>query len=154
VKLTHQPISLKTAQTFITEHHRHNKAPRGHKYSVAAVWDGEIVGVVIVGRTIARKLDDGFTVEVLRCCVRDGAPRNTPSYLYGISRRIWQAWGGKKVITYNLQSESGDSLRGAGFVLSAKTRGTAKGWDRKKRSRANAPIYAEPKNRWEAALAS
>ena len=68
----------------------------GHKYSIGAS-DGEnLVGVAIVGRPVARKLDDGFTAEVLRVCVKDDSPKNTCSFLYGRSWRIWQQMGGKR----------------------------------------------------------
>lgn len=149
MKLSHRPATIRGAQAFVTAHHRHNKAPRGAKYAIEAIWNGEVVGVVIVGRPISRKLDDGATVEALRCCVMDGAPRNTASYLYGAARRVWQTWGGQKLITYNLQSESGDSLRAAGFVLVVRTKSEPKGWGRKSRTRITEPIYAEPKNRWQ-----
>ncbi len=148
-KLTHRPATLRSAQAFVASHHRHNKAPRGAKYAIEAVFGGEVVGVCIVGRPVSRHLDDGATVEVLRCCIRPDAPRNSASYLYGAARRVWQSWGGSKVITYNLQSESGDSLRGAGFVLVAQTKSEPKGWGRKGRERATATIYAQRKNRWQ-----
>lgn len=134
---------------FISTHHRHNAPPRGARFAVEAVYAGEVVGVVIVGRPVARRLDDGETCEVLRCCVRDGAPRNTPSYLYGIARRVWQAWGGKRVITYTLATESGGSLRGAGFVQVAKVKPAAGGWGRTARPRENGAIYQERKIRWQ-----
>lgn len=112
------------------------------------------MGVVIVGRPVSRMLDDGATCEVLRCCVKDGAPRNTPSYLYGAARRVWQSWGGKRVITYTLETEPGDSLRGAGFTPVAKTKAERGGWGREDRPRENAPIYQQRKTRWQLDLFS
>lgn len=47
-------------------HHRHNKAPRGARFALEAIWGGEVVGVCIVGRPVARMLDDGLTCEVIR----------------------------------------------------------------------------------------
>ena len=71
MKLQVIPISLREANEFVINFHRHSKKTRGHKYSIGAS-DGEnLVGVAIVGRPIARKLDDGFTAEVLRVCVKD-----------------------------------------------------------------------------------
>ena len=47
------PITLREAGAFIAEHHRHNKPPRGHKFSIA-VKDGErLVGVATAGRPVA-----------------------------------------------------------------------------------------------------
>lgn len=154
MKLSHCPITLKAAQSFVTDHHRHNRAPRGARYSVAALWAGEVVGVVMVGRPVSRMLDDGSTVEVLRCCVRDGAPRNTPSFLYGAARRVWQAWGGRRVLTYTLETGPGDSLRGAGFLAVARTKSEPKGWGRKSRTRKDDAIYAARKTRWQADCAA
>lgn len=148
-KLTHRPATIRGAQAFVSAHHRHNSPPRGARYAVEALWSDEVVGVVIVGRPLARMLDDGMTCEVLRCCVLDGAPRNTPSYLYGVARRIWQSWGGKRVITYTLAAEPGDSLRGAGFEPVAKVQPANGGWGREGRPRENATIYQRPKIRWQ-----
>jgi hypothetical protein len=138
----------------VSAHHRHNAAPRGARFAVKALWNGEVVGVVIVGRSVARLLDDGVTCEVLRCCVKESAPRNTPSYLYGTARRVWQSWGGKRVITYTLETEPGDSLRGAGFTPVAKVQPARGGWEREGRPRENAPIYQKRKTRWHIDLQS
>ena len=78
------PISLKEANAFVAQHHRHHRPVTGHKFSVAAAvngaLDGEIVGVAIVGRPVSRYLDDGWTLEVNRLCT-DGT-RNACSFLY------------------------------------------------------------------------
>lgn len=148
-KLTHRPATIRDAQAFVAAHHRHNKAPRGARFALEAVFDGEVVGVVIVGRPVSRLLDDGMTCEVVRCCVRADAPRNTPSYLYGAARRVWQSWGGGRVITYTLESEPGDSLRGAGFLAVAKTKSEPKGWGRKDRGREVSKTDGQRKTRWQ-----
>lgn len=149
MKLTHRPATIRGAQAFVSAHHRHNAAPRGARYALEALFEGRVVGVVIVGRPVSRMLDDGATCEVLRCCVRADAPRNTPSYLYGAARRVWQSWGGQKVITYTLASEPGDSLRGAGFVAVAKTKREPKGWGRKGRGRIVSALDGQQKVRWQ-----
>lgn len=148
-KLTHRPATIRAAQEFVNRHHRHNAPPRGARFAVEAMWNGRVVGVVIVGRTIARALHSPYACEVLRCCVQDGAPRNTPSYLYGVARRVWQAWGGSTVITYTLDSEPGDSLRGAGFLPVAHTKARPKGWSSKGRPRAVTALDGVSKIRWE-----
>jgi hypothetical protein len=60
VRLLHVSISLKDANDFVAAFHRHHKPVVGHKFSIAALHDGNIVGVVIVGRLIARMRDDGL----------------------------------------------------------------------------------------------
>lgn len=148
-KLTHRPATIRGAQAFVAAHHRHNKAPRGARFALEAMFSGEVVGVVIVGRPVSRMLDDGMTCEVIRCCVRADAPRNTPSYLYGAARRVWQSWGGMRVITYTLESEPGDSLEGAGFWRAALTKRAPKGWGRKGRERGVNKTDGQRKTRWQ-----
>ena len=107
-------------------------------------------GVAIVGRPIARRLDDGFTSEVLRVCVTPNAPKNTCSFLYGRCWRIWQQMGGIKMITYTLQKESGASLRGVGWKIMGETGGWKenKGWTTRP-NRDWLPIHGQLKFRWE-----
>ena len=110
-----RPIDLQTARAFVGENHRHNKPPNGHKFSIAC-YDGErLCGVVMVGRPLARRLDDGLTVEVTRNCT-DGT-YNACSILYGAACRAAKALGYKKIITYTLMSEPGTSLKASGWTL-------------------------------------
>ncbi|MDU3160286.1 MAG: hypothetical protein E7B34_32400, partial [Hafnia alvei] len=63
------PITLKAAQEFIAQHHRHNKPPVGHKFSIGLRNNaGELIGVATAGRPVARHFDDGLTLEVNRTC--------------------------------------------------------------------------------------
>lgn len=60
------PMTLKEANAYVEQHHRHHGPVVGHKFSIG-LSDGEkIVGVAIVGRPVARHLDDGWTLEVNR----------------------------------------------------------------------------------------
>jgi len=109
------PISLEEANAFVSIHHRHHKPVIGHKFSIA-VADGETVrGIVIVGRPVARGLDDGWTLEVNRCCT-DGM-KNACSMLYGAAWRAAKALGYLKLVTYTLPEEGGASLRAAGWKV-------------------------------------
>lgn len=109
-----KPITLKAAAAFVAEHHRHNKPPTGHKFSVS-VWDGEqMVGVATAGRPIARHFDDGLTLEVNRTCT-DGT-MNANSMLYGAVWRAGKAMGYLRCITYTQHDECGVSLKAAGWV--------------------------------------
>lgn len=108
-----RPITLKKANDYVAANHRHNRPTTGHKWSVA-VYDGErLCGVAIAGQPIARKLDDGLTIEIRRVCT-DGT-RNACSMLYGACCRAAKAMGYKRVVTYTLISEDGASLRASGF---------------------------------------
>jgi hypothetical protein len=143
------PISLRAANAFVDEIHRHHGPTRGHKFSVAVVdTAGTLRGVAIAGRPKARMLDDGSRLEVVRLAT-DGAA-NACSMLYGAAARAAAAMGYKRenVFTYILDSESGDSLRAAGWVEVATSPGGT--WDRAERARDDKhPIG--PKRRFHAA---
>ena len=108
------PISLRDANAFVLAHHRHSGQVRGCKFCVAVVDDLDAVhGVAIVGRPVARRLDDGKTAEVTRLCT-DGIA-NGCSFLYSRCARIAKLMGYQKIITYTLDTENGASLRAAGW---------------------------------------
>lgn len=133
-KLHFKPIGLREANAFVIAWHRHHGPVRGHKFSISVVDDeGCVRGVVIAGRPLARELDDGAHLEVLRVCT-DGTP-NACSMLYGAVRRAAKAMGyqPQDIITYTLEDESGASLRGAGWRYDALTRGGT--WHRPSRAR-------------------
>jgi hypothetical protein len=108
------PITLRAAQAFVDKHHRHNKAPRGHKFSIGLEHDGQLVGVAVAGRPVARHFDNGRTLEVSRTCTL--GDRNANSMLYGAVWRAAKAMGYTRLVTYTQADESGASLRAAGFV--------------------------------------
>ena len=117
-----RPITLRAANDYVAARHRHNGKTTGHKWSVA-VYDGEtLCGVAIAGRPIARKLDDGLTIEIRRVCT-DGT-RNACSILYGACCRVAKAMGYKHLVTYTRQSENGASLRAAGWKYDGPAGGT------------------------------
>lgn len=107
------PITFKEACRFVALHHRHNKAPTGHKFSVGLTDGMTLIGVAMAGRPISRILDDGLTLEINRTCTL-GTP-NANSMLYGAVWRAGKAMGYQRCITYTQAAESGISLRAAGF---------------------------------------
>lgn len=109
-----RPITLRAACRFVAAHHRHNKPPRGHKFSIGLYSGVDLVGVAVAGRPVARALDDGLTLEINRTCT-DGTA-NANSMLYGACRRCGWAMGYRRIITYTQADETGTSLRAAGFV--------------------------------------
>jgi hypothetical protein len=115
------PITLREANAFVATHHRHHKPTVGHKFSIGCANDGEIVGVVIVGRPVSRHLDDGWTLEVNRLCT-DGT-KNVCSMLYAAAWRAAKAMGYRRVITYILDTETGTSLKAAGWKCVGKAGG-------------------------------
>ena len=143
--MTASPITYREACAFITYNHRHHKPPQGWKFGISAKINGEIRGVVVVGRPVSRMLDDGETCEVTRLCT-DGS-KNMCSFLYSAARRAAFAMGYKRIITYILESEPGTSLKAAGWKFVSFAGGGT--WSRPSRKRDdNAPL--ERKQLWEA----
>lgn len=140
-----QPITYKEACEFISKHHRHHLPPQGWKFGVA-VNDGEkVVGVITIGRPVARHLDNGWTLEVTRSCT-DGT-RNANSKLYGAAKRASFALGYKRLITYMLPSEGGASLKAAGYRCIGEAGGGT--WNRESRPRVDTHPVGQ-KLLWEA----
>ena len=139
------PCTRDEANEFVRQHHRHHPPVVGHLFALAAS-DGEgIVGVAIVGRPVARQLQDGMTAEVTRVAT-DGT-KNACSFLYSASWRAARALGWRRLVTYTLATESGASLRGAGWHVVGEVR--PESWHRMNRPRVDrAPLQA--KLRWEA----
>ena len=139
------PLHLREANQFVKQRHRHNLPTVGGKFAVGAALDGKLVGVAIAGRPVARRLDDGKTLEVLRVCT-DGTA-NACSFLYSRCARIARLMGYARVITYTLESEGGASLRAVG----AKPTGPLESheWSNASRPRKNQQVYHAPKYRWE-----
>lgn len=116
-----KPIELKDANSYVSIFHRHHPPVYRDKFRLAA-YDGTlVVGVIQVARPVSRNLDDGNTVEVVRCCT-DGT-RNACSFLYSKAARIAKEMGYKKIITYILADESGTSLKAAGWKFDHITKG-------------------------------
>lgn len=146
-RLTVIPCDLADANAFVSQHHRHHKPVPGHKFSLAVCDEtATIRGVAIVGRPVARGLDNGWTLEVNRVAT-DGCP-NACSALYGAARRATFALGYRKLVTYTLPSEGGASLRGAGWTLIGEAGGGS--WSSKSRPRVD-KHPTQTKLRWETA---
>ena len=126
-----KPITLKQANLYVAQHHRHNIPTNGHKWSIACYDGDRLCGVAIAGQPIARKLDDGETIEVRRVCT-DGT-YNACSILYGRCARIAKEFGYRRIITYTLVSEIGTSLKASGWKNCGEAGGTS--WDCKSRPR-------------------
>lgn len=140
------PMTLRAARAYVDANHRHHKAPQGGLFAVGCAESERIVGCAIVGKPVARMLNDGLTVEITRVCT-DGT-RNACSFLYRVCVRVARAMGYQRVLTYTLGTESGASLRGAGFAVTRKTK--AEGWSRPSRERTD-DHPTQFKLRWEAA---
>lgn len=138
------PLTLREAAAFVESHHRHSRAPQGGLFAIGAAMAGEVVGVVIVGRPVARHMADGWTAEVTRLAT-DGS-RNACSLLYAAAWRAARSMGYRRLITYTLATEPGTSLRAAGWQMVAEV--PRRSWDRPGRPRVDLHPLQE-RLRWE-----
>lgn len=146
-KLRLQTVPLPTANEYVRVNHRHHRKVVQHKFSLGAYMGNDLVGVSIVGRPVARMFDTGLRLEILRLCT-DGTP-NACSFLYSASARAGRALGYSVIGTYILASESGVSLRAAGFRFRHVTKGRS--WSHPKRPRED-KHPTENKTYWETDL--
>jgi hypothetical protein len=145
------PVTLATARAFVAAHHRHHsKPPPGWRWGHAVRNGAEVVGVAMVGRPVARAFDHHQVVEVNRLCIDPGlhpaVVRHAASKLYGAAAREARRRGFRRIVTYTLESESGVSLRAAGWEPRALTRGGS--WNRPARPRETRAPTCQ-KMRWE-----
>lgn len=148
------PITLARANDFVAAHHRHARrtARNGGRFAIGLeLLAGEIVGAAIVGNPLSATFMDGRTAEVLRVCVLADAPKNSCSKLYAACWSAWRSMGGTRLLTYTLTSESGASLRGAGWRRAASVRPTRPGWGKGDDgiTRTWCEVQGLPKIRWE-----
>ena len=150
-RLTVVPMTRDRAGEFITRLHRHHRRPQGYIFSTAVADDtGVIRGVALIGRPLARALQDGYTVEVIRTCT-DGTP-NANSALYGAAWQIARRAGYRRAITYTQEGESGASMRAAGWRPVAQL-APRRGWDTPTRRRDNeASPNGVARVRWEVSI--
>ncbi|MFB6393584.1 XF1762 family protein [Polymorphospora lycopeni] len=140
------PITFAEACRFVEQWHRHHRPPRGHKFSIGVARDDVLVGVAVVGRPVARLLDDGLTLEVTRVAT-DGT-RNANSLLFSAAWQAARALGYRRLVTYTQDGESGASLRAAGWRIVA-SRPPQPGWSRPSRPRVDQGTAGIGRYRWE-----
>lgn len=141
--LTLCPLTRDKANEYVEKYHRHHKKVVGHLFALGLLKDGELCGVVIVGRPVARALNDGYTCEVTRLCT-DGTP-NACSILYGAAWRAARALQYRRMYTYILESEPGTSVKAAGFRFDGMTKGGS--WSTPSRPRTDKAPTCK-KQRW------
>jgi hypothetical protein len=114
VKLQLFPATLKQANEMVERLHRHHKPVVGHRFSIGCEdEDGVAHGMAIVGRPVAREIDQNRVAEVTRL-VTDGTP-HVCSKLYAACARAAEAIGYNWIQTSILESETGTSLKAAGW---------------------------------------
>ena len=149
-----RPITLTAANAYVAQHHRHNLPTNGHKWSIACYEGKRLCGVAIAGQPIARKLDDGMTIEVRRVCT-DGT-RNACSILYGACARVAREMGYARIITYTLVTETGTSLKASGWKCDGEAGGVTWNVPSRPREETQITLFGEERKypackkiRWE-----
>lgn len=118
IRLHVEPVTLALANEYVALVHRHHGPSPNFtsSFACAAICDNATIrGVAIAGLPIAsNRLRDGLrTLEVARLAT-DGTP-NACSILYAACARAARALGYSRIITYILDSESGSSVKAAGW---------------------------------------
>lgn len=141
------PLTLKQANELVATLHRHHKPVVGHRFSLGAKRGSDVVGAAIVGRPVAREVNQYTVAEVTRL-VTDGS-KNACSILYAACARVACEMGFDSIQTYILDSETGVSLKAAGWLFVTHTAGGD--WNHSKANagsrRTDQPMV--PKQRWE-----
>ncbi|MFE3196888.1 XF1762 family protein [Embleya sp. NPDC059237] len=141
------PVRFRQATEFVTTWHRHHGPPPGMIFAIGAGDNNGILrAVAIVGRPVARHLDNGTTLELTRTA-SDGTP-NATSMLHAAAWRAAKAMGYTRLITYTQTGESGASLRGAAWRVVAQ-RPAHRGWNRPSRPRTVPEVQCQ-RTLWEA----
>lgn len=146
--MTVMRCELSTANDFVALVHRHHKPVRGHRFSIGAQIGGRLVGVVIVGRPVARRTDQTQIAEVTRLAT-DGT-KNACSFLYARAARAAESLGYREIQTFILESEPGTSLVAAGWECLGPTAGGD--WNRPSRRGRRVDQPQEPKSKWRRML--
>jgi hypothetical protein len=115
------PITLDQAKQFVGQEHRHHAPPHKHRWSIGAVKNGKLVGVVVVGRPVSGSVEPYLIAEVIRLAT-DGT-KNACSFLYGKAARVAKEMGYKSTQTFTLPEEGGASLRAVGWAFVHATSG-------------------------------
>jgi len=149
VSLSARPLTLNQANELVSKLHRHHKQVVGHRYSIGAYDGDRFVGAVIVGRPVARAVDQYSVAEVTRL-VTDGT-RNACSFLYARAATAAQAMGFERIQTYTLPEEGGASLRAVGWACDGVVRPNGGQWTNRSGRRSDQPT--QPKVRWTRVLA-
>ncbi|ABM97003.1 hypothetical protein Mpe_B0228 (plasmid) [Methylibium petroleiphilum PM1] len=149
-------VEQRDAKAFVRAHHRHCPPPAGWKFGGAirnGPGDDGVIGVVMVGRPVAKAINQTKVMEVNRLCIRediaDGLQWNACSLAYGWAAREAKRRGAHRIITYTLVTEPGTSLRAAGWIPEARVRGRS--WNTPSRPREDRMEIVD-KIRWSRTL--
>lgn len=116
------------ANEFLEQRH-----PLGGVPGWKACWSGRykdsIVGLIVVGRPVARAADDGTELSITRYCRRDDRPANFGSWLIARARK-WAELEGYDCISAHagVAGNYGTVYEAAGFEVEDVTMADGAGW--------------------------
>lgn len=142
------PLELRDLNELVARLHRHHKRVQGHRFSIGVQKNGILVGGASIGRPTARMTNQREVLEVTRL-VTDGTP-NACSALYSAAARIGKELGYKRIQTFILESESGVSLKAAGWRFEQDSSGGD--WTRESKPNRRQDQPQCPKQRWGRSL--
>ncbi len=141
--------------------HYLGRSPPGCMYAVGVrllvggLWGlvpcGELVGLCLVGRPVARMLpQDGSVGEITRMWLRPGLPHGTASALLRAAADVGRSRGVRSLISYHDRTRhTGCIYRKAGFRKDgATTPPTGKGWASHPRTAKSGDDARTSKRRW------
>jgi len=138
------PLTLREANKLVADLHRHHKPVRGHRFSIGALNGNELCGAAIIGRPVARRTPWQTVAEVTRL-VTD-CTKNACSLLYAAAARIAKEMGFERIQTFILDTETGTSLKAAGWEFDGYSAGGD--WNRETRGGRRMDQPQERKQRW------
>lgn len=113
------PLTLEQSNRFVKKFHRHHAPTVSHRWSIGVGIDGPdwfaLAGVAICGRPVARAIPQYTTIEVNRLAT--GGIPNACSKLYAACARIAKEMGFNEIESSILETESGASLKAAGWAF-------------------------------------
>lgn len=114
------------------------------------VGDGQLRGICLVSRPIARKLDqDGSLGEITRLWLEPGLPYGTASRVLTTAAAIATGRGMKALISYHDRTRhSGCIYKKAGFKKAGIVNSPPQGWATRARSQSAIHAAAPSKRRW------
>ncbi|MBG95089.1 MAG: hypothetical protein CL793_07540 [Chloroflexi bacterium] len=142
--------TLESVKQFVRENHRHAPAPPAGWRWGYTIWAGDfMLGVAMVGRPAARRIDGTKVIDVSRVCVSRRASaevaENACSMVYARAARDGAKAGFERVITYTIAGEPAAGCRAAGMEVEHRSR--SGNWNRAGRRR-NSRNSTRPKVRW------
>lgn len=138
------PLTLRQANELVRLYHRHHMPAVGHRWSIGVTMEGKLVGAAICGRPNARMTPQYSVIEVNR--LGTNGTKNACSMLYGACARIAKEMGFDSIQTAILKSETGVTLRAAGWLLLRESKGGD--WNRPSRGGRRTDQPMEPKQIW------